>query len=198
MSLKINDVKDEDKGILSPCGILCLGCDTHLGEGVEAAKKIKEIWDGWNMLDVGPVLGMNEKNIKATLKTLNTYIKSAKKGLCPGCYIGGGPSQICGIANCVKSKGFWTCAECDDYNPEAENPCPNGKPSPVPMGDPEATMKMICTRYSKDTNSNLKKCQEIGYDAFIKEAKAKVADGWRTWQIISDEMVFKDAMLPKI
>ena len=40
----------------------------------------------------------------------------------------------------------------------------------------------------------ISECQEIGYDSFIKEVKEKVANGWRTWQIISDEMVFTDAM----
>ena len=40
----------------------------------------------------------------------------------------------------------------------------------------------------------LKKCREIGYLAFIEEAKEKVANGWRTWQIISKDMVFTNAM----
>ncbi|MFX0076013.1 MAG: DUF3795 domain-containing protein [Candidatus Hermodarchaeota archaeon] len=193
ISLKIDNIKDKDNGLLSPCGILCLGCDTHLGEGLGAAKKLKEIWEGWNLMDVAPVLGLNPKDVKATFKTLNFYLKSAdKQGICPGCHKAG--NKICGIANCVRSKDFWTCAECDDYNPESETPCPHGTPSPMLMGDSKEWMKMICTRYSKDTNNNLKRCREIGYDAFIKEAKEKVANGWRTWQVISDEMVFTKAM----
>ena len=47
MSLKLEEVNDEDRGLLSPCGILCLGCDTHLGEGIEAAKKLVDIWEGF-------------------------------------------------------------------------------------------------------------------------------------------------------
>ncbi len=195
MSLKLEEIEEEARGLLSPCGILCIGCDTYLGESVELVKKLKEIWEGWNILDVAPVLGFNTKDIKATFKTLNFYIESAnKQGKCPGCYNGGGPSKICGIANCVKSKDFWTCAECDDYNPESETPCPNGNPSPMPMGNSKEMMKMICKRYSKDNNNNLKRCREIGYAAFIKEAKEKVKNGWRTWQVISDEMVFTNSM----
>lgn len=195
MSLKLEEVNDEDRGLLSPCGILCLGCDTHLGEGIEAAKKLVDIWEGWNMLDVGPVFGLNAKVIKTTLKTLKNFIKMSSRGNCPGCFVNQGPpSSMCAIANCVKSKGYWTCAECDEYNPESETPCPHVKESPMPMVDKGQMSKMLCTRYSKDTIKNLKKCREIGYLEFIKEAKEKVAKGWRTWQIISDEMVITNAM----
>jgi len=48
--------------------------------------------------------------------------------------------------------------------------------------------------YNRDTCNNLKKCREIGYKAFIKEAREKVENGWRTWQVISDEMVFTKVM----
>lgn len=194
MELKIEDVKDEDRGKLAPCGILCLGCDSYIGDGVQAAKTIVEIWEGWNMKDVGPILGLNPKGIETTLKTLKTYIKSAKKGPCPGCSKGAPASKICGIALCVKTKGFWTCAECEDYDPESETPCPYDEKSPIPVGNKKNMMKMICTRYSRNPIENLKRCLEIGYDAFLKEAEEKVADGWRTWKIISDEMVFTDAM----
>ena len=194
MELKIEDVKEEDRGKLSPCGILCLGCDSYIGEGVKAAKNLVEIWEGWNMKDVGPTLGLTLKGIEATLKTLNTYINAAKKGTCPGCSKGAFASQVCGIAQCVKSKGFWTCAECEDYDPELETPCPHDDPSPIPIGNKKNMMKMICTRYSRNTTENLKRCLEIGYDAFLTEAEEKVANGWRTWQIISDEMVFTDSM----
>ena len=195
MSLKLEKVKEEDRGILSPCGILCLGCDTHLGEGIEAAKKVVDVWEGWNMLDVGPVLGLNEKGIKTTIKIMKKYIKMGKMGLCPGCFNNQEPpSAICGIANCVKSKGYWTCAECDEFDPESETPCPNINKDAMPIADKGQMSKMICARYSRDTVQNLKKCREIGYEVFIKEAKEKVEKGWRTWQIISDEMVFSDAM----
>ncbi len=193
MNLKLDDVKDDDRWILSPCGIPCIGCDTHIGEGLEAAKKLQEIWEGWNLADVGPFLGLSLRGIKSTLKTLESVIKAGKQGNCPGCFVGGGPSKICGIANCVKSKGYWTCAECEDYNPESETPCPHITPNPVPMADKGSMAKMICARYSRDTAQNLKKCREIGYNEFIKWAKEKVADGWRTWQVVSKDMIFTDA-----
>lgn len=195
LSLKLDDIKEEDRGILSPCGILCLGCDGHMGEGIEAAKKLLSIWEGFNFLDVGQVMGLNAKQIKTTLKTLKKYVRMEKRGKCPGCFVNTGPpSTICGIANCVKSKGYWTCAECDEYNPESKTPCPYIDEDVMPMADKGQMSKMICTRYNRNTGNNLKRCREIGYSAFIKEAIEKVTKGWRTWQVISDEMVFTNAM----
>jgi len=192
MSLKLDEVKEEDRGILAPCGILCAGCDSHLGEGIEAAKKLYEIWKGSNMEDTGPLFGMKE--IEVTLKTLKKYIESEERGKCPGCFLGGGPSSICGIAKCVRSKEYWTCAECKDFNKESETPCPHITPSPMPMADKGSMMELICKRYNRDNISNLKKCCEIGYNNFIEQAKEKIANGWRTWQVISEEKVFTEAM----
>ncbi|MFX1311349.1 MAG: DUF3795 domain-containing protein [Promethearchaeota archaeon] len=194
MKLELKDVKEEDGGILAPCGIICLGCDSYTGEGLEAAKKLKSIWEGGNIKDTGFTIGLNPDEIDITLETLNKSIKASDRGKCPGCFTGGFAAEFCGISKCVKSKGYWTCAECEDYDPTSETPCPNVGSTPVPMADPGQMTKMICTRYSRDTCNNLMRCREVGYDAFIKEIKEKVANGWRTWQVISDEMVFTNAM----
>ncbi|TFG06394.1 MAG: DUF3795 domain-containing protein [Promethearchaeota archaeon] len=195
MSLNLKEINDEDKGIIAPCGILCLGCDAHLGEGVEAARNLIKIWEGFNILDVSQATGLNAKAIKTTLNTLKKYIKMNEKGNCPGCYINPGPpSTICGIAKCVKSKGFWTCAECEEHDPESESPCPNINMKSFPMSDKGQMSKLICARYGRNNVDNLKRCREIGYKAFIKEAREKVAKGWRTWQVISKDMVFTEAM----
>ncbi len=194
MKLKLDNVKEEDKGILAPCGIICLGCDTHIGEGLDAAKNLKEIWEASNLRDAGIAIGLDLKEINTTLETISKYIEKSGRGGCPGCSKGGFASQFCGIAKCVNSKGYFTCAECDDYDPMAENPCPNEDPNPVPMANRAQMTKMICMRYNKDTCNNLKKCRKMGYKVFIKEAKEKVENGWRTWKVISDEMVFTEAM----
>ena len=194
MDLKLEDVSEEDRGVLSPCGIACLGCDTHLGEGIEAAKCVKEIWEGSNMIDTASVLRLNPDDVKTVFKVLEVVIKSGEQGKCPGCFVGSPMSQFCGIAQCVKSKGYWTCAECSEYDPNSDSPCPHVNPSPMPMADKGSMTKMICKRYGKDTVNNLQKCRDIGYQAFINEVKKKVENGWRTWKIISDEMVFTNAM----
>ena len=194
LNLKLDGVKEEDRGIVAPCGIACLGCDSHTGEGLDAAIKLKNIWEGSNLKDTGMTAGLNPDEINVTLEVLNKVIKGGERGKCPGCYIGGFAGQFCGISKCVKAKGYWTCAECDDYNPDEDIPCSNVGSNPIPMADPGQMTKLICTRYSRDTCNNLKRCQEIGYTSFIKEVKEKVANGWRTWQVISDEMVFTKAM----
>ncbi|MFX1571121.1 MAG: DUF3795 domain-containing protein [Promethearchaeota archaeon] len=194
MKLELKDVREEDRGILAPCGIICLGCDTYLGESLEAAKKLKSIWEGGNLIDASITIGLNPNDIKMTLEILSQYIEKTDREKCPGCFKGGFASQFCGIAKCIKSKGYWSCAECEDYDPMAEKPCPNEGSAPVPMADPGKMTSLICTRYSKDTCNNLKRCREIGYNAFIKEIKEKVKNGWRTWQVVSDEMVFTNTM----
>ena len=39
MQLTLDDVKQEDRGILGPCGIVCLGCEMGKDESLEAAKR---------------------------------------------------------------------------------------------------------------------------------------------------------------
>ncbi len=101
---------------------------------------------------------------------------------------------MCGVAKCVKSKNYWTCAECEDYNPDLETPCTSGvgDTTMLPLSSATEMSELLCKRYNSNTRENLKRCREIGYPEFIAEIKKKVADGWRTWQIISDEMVFTD------
>ncbi|MFX1384284.1 MAG: DUF3795 domain-containing protein [Promethearchaeota archaeon] len=185
----LNSIKTEERGMIAPCGVICLGCDFYIGDCVEAAKRVQEIWEGWNMIDIGPTLGFNAKNIKITLKTLKLFI-NRNKNTCPGCHNGGKGTKVCGIAQCVFSKGYWTCAECEDFNPESETPCPHINQDAPYITDKGKMMKLMCARYSKDLNENLKKIREIGYSEFLKEIREKVTNGWRTWQIINKGMVF--------
>jgi hypothetical protein len=62
------------------------------------------------------------------------------------------------------------------------------------MADKGTMMQLICKRYNRDNVSNLQNCREMGYTEFIKQAKEKIGNGWRTWQVISDEKVFTNAM----
>ena len=101
---------------------------------------------------------------------------------------------MCAIAKCVKSKGYWTCAECDEYDPDSLSPCPHRDPAPMPMASRAGMSELICKRYAGTTAANLQRCREIGYAAFVEEAKEKVNQGYRTWQVISPEMVFSESM----
>ncbi|MBU1056248.1 MAG: DUF3795 domain-containing protein [Proteobacteria bacterium] len=192
MDLKLLDVKPADLGKLAPCGIICLGCDQQTDESFEAAKTLVKIWEGFNMQDVGVAFGMDPEGVERTLETLKKYITIKEEmGSCPGCYVGGkGPCAICAIINCAKAKGYWTCAECDEYNPDSEYPCPHVATKVSSPFDSKGVMfALVCKRYNKNNIENLKRCREIGYPAFVSECKAEIGNGWRTWQIISKEDV---------
>lgn len=193
MKLTLNDVNEEDRGVIAPCGIMCLGCDLHRDESLEAAKTIIKIWEGFNLPDVAVVVGLKAQEICNTLETLTEYVeRRGEAGPCPGCFKGGGPSAMCSIAKCVKSKGYWTCAECEDFNPESEDPCPHSDTglTSISLGSRRETFALLCKRYSANNVENLRKCREMGYPAFIAETEEKVRTGWRTWQVISNEMLF--------
>ena len=193
MKLTLNDVNEKDRGVIAPCGIMCLGCDLHRDESLEAAKTIIKIWEGFNLPDVAVVVGLKPEEVCNTLETLRKYVERREKaGPCPGCFKDGGPSAICSIAKCVNSKGYWTCAECEDFNPESEDPCPHSDTelTSMPLGSRRETFALICKRYCANNIENLRKCREIGYPAFIEETEEKVRAGWRTWQVISNEMLF--------
>jgi len=186
MILSLNEVNKDDRGLLGHCGIICAGCDWHTNESSDAAKTVIQIWEGHNLADVAMLKGLNSQDVLATIKTLKMYVET---GSCPGCHKKEG-GFICSIGRCVKEKGYWTCAECKDYNPESIYPCPHTDTTSFP-GLPSRSefSALACKRYNSNTIDNLKRCREIGYPAFINEIKEKVGNGWRTWQVISNEMV---------
>lgn len=192
MRLTLNDVREEDRGAISPCGIICLGCDVHTNESFEAARRIISIWEGFNLADVAIIAGLDTQEVLTVISILKKFAELREKGgSCKGCYSGVGPSAICGIARCVKSKGFWTCAECEDYDTQSDRPCPHSDDAdPMPIASRGEMSAIICKRYCKNTQENLKKCREKGYPAFLDEVKERVGKGWRTWQVISNEMLF--------
>jgi hypothetical protein len=193
VELALKDVNEEDRGVVAPCGIICLGCDGHQDESLQAAKRVIEIWEGMNLPDVSVLAGLKAQEIIDTLKTLKEYVdRKEKTGPCPGCFKDGGPSAFCSVAKCVKSKGYWTCAECEDCNLESEAPCPHSDTelASTPLGSRQQTSVLTRKRYNANNIENLKKCREIGYPAFIAETKEKVRTGWRTWQVISNETLF--------
>jgi len=185
MKLSLNDVDEEDRGLLGPCGIVCAGCDWHTGESCDAAKKVIQIWEGHNLADVAMLKGLNTQDVLSAITTLKRFTES---GSCPGCHekeVG----FICSIGRCVREHGYWTCAECEDYNPESEYPCPHTDESYPGLPSRSQVSALARKRYNSNTTDNLKRCREIGYPAFIDEIGERVGNGWRTWQIISNEMV---------
>ena len=58
MQVGLRDVPEGDRGILSPCGIVCLGCELYQEESLEAAKTLVKIWNGWNVEDTAGTIGL--------------------------------------------------------------------------------------------------------------------------------------------
>ena len=143
------------------------------------------------MRDVSPGLGLESADVAGTLNTLMNYIKIKEElGHCLGSSVGAiGPCANCPIVDCAKTTGYWTCAECDDFRPDSESPCPHVEAVSNPFESKGAMFAMVCKRYSKNNLDNLKRCQEIGYPEFIAEVKEKTKNGWRTYQVISREML---------
>jgi hypothetical protein len=192
MKLSLTDIAEEDRGLLSPCGIICGGCDVYTNESVEAAKTIVQIWEGFNLADVAMAAGLISQEVLTIINNLRKFIKHREEtNTCPGCYTSGGPFKRCPIWKCVKSKGYWTCAECEECNVESESPCPHPETNypDIPLSSKGEMLHLVCKRYKSNNIENLKKCREIGYPAFVEEAKEKLGKGWRTWQVISNEMV---------
>ena len=192
MKMTLNDVNEDDRGIIAPCGIICLGCDIHQDESLDAARTLIKIWQGFNLRDVAVGFRLEAQQIHDTIATLTKWVeKREKDGPCPGCFKGGRMPAMCSIAHCVKLKGYWTCAECEDFSLESKQPCPHSDADfdSMPMGSRREIWNIVCRRYSSNNLENLRRCREIGYPAFIAETKEKVRNGWRTWQVISNEMV---------
>ena len=186
MELSLSDVNEADRGILAPCGIICAGCDWHTYESGEAAEKIIRIWEEHNLADVAFLKGLSSEEVLNTIDALKKYVGS---GSCPGCFLKQG-GFICSIGKCVKAKGYWTCAECEEYMPGTTHPCSHTEDDSNPMiPSRHESSAIVCKRYNSNPVENLKKCRKIGYPAFIEEIKEKVEKGWRTWQVISNEMV---------
>ncbi len=197
MELSLTDVAEEDQGLISPCGIVCGGCDVCTNESVDAAKTIIQIWEGYNLADVPMAAGLTSQEILDIIDKLKRFIEHREASfICPGCYTSGGPFKTCPIWRCVKSKGYWTCAECEEYSVESKSPCPHPeRDNPdVRLSSRGEMSNLICRRYESNNVENLKKCREMGYPTFIQEAKEKVGKGWRTWQIISNEMVVTERL----
>jgi hypothetical protein len=104
---------------------------------------------------------------------------------------GKGHCAVCPIVACAKSRGYWTCAECEDLDFESETPCPKME-SHVPFETSGAMFKVVCQRYDLHNVEALKRCREIGYPSFIAELKEKARNGWRTWQVISRKRLFRE------
>ena len=177
-----NELSENEKHLIAPCGIYCGACDILLGKSKNLAKEMYRILDGFNMADVGPLaMGIERERVVDFLNILQNWSQGSK---CPGCSPGGGiPS--CPVRACTQQRGFLTCAECDRM------PCNRLEEEPSP--EAAAFLRLVTKRYSNWNIGNLERIREVGYRRFVDEMQEKVRNGFLTSDVISHEMVVSEA-----
>ena len=185
-NLARDKIKKEEICLVAPCGIYCGACDPFLGRSKDLAKELYRIINGFNIVDVAPiVLDIEQEKMKEFMVILE---KLGMGKQCPGCNEGGG-NPVCPIKMCAKEKGFLTCAECEKM------PC--NLIEPDKKNDQTGAcfyLEMIMKRYSNWNIKNLERIQEIGYRQFIDEMQEKVKNGFLTSDVISSDMVITDSI----
>jgi hypothetical protein len=176
----------EETYLIAPCGIYCGACDRFLGKSNELAKELYRVIDGFNIVDVAPiVLGVEQDNMREFLAVL---AKLRDAVICPGCNAGGG-NPVCPIKACAQGKGFLTCAECEKM------PC--NLIEPKHTNDPMTAcvhLEIITKRYSNWNIKNLEYIKKVGYRQLVDEMQEKVKKGFLTSYVISSEPVITHAL----
>lgn len=184
-SLHREEVRDDEKPLIAPCGIYCGACDIFLGRSRELARELHRIMDGFNFADVGPFfMGIERQEIQAFLDMLEKWAQADR---CPGCWSSGG-NPVCPVRTCAENQGFLTCAECDRM------PCHAGKRTDADPGqNTQFWLELITKRYARWNIGNLERVREVGYRRFIDEMQERVRAGFLTSDVISDEPVITEA-----
>ena len=127
---------DINKAILAPCGLYCGVCAIHIAD--------------------------RDNNLKFKEKLVDVYkpfSKTVDDIKCKGCLSENqedifGYCKICPIRDCVKSKGFESCHQCDDF------PCKLIDRFPIPVG------KKVILRA-------IPRWKELGIEKWVEEYKNK-------------------------
>jgi hypothetical protein len=176
----------EEICLIAPCGIYCGACDRFLGKSNDLAKELYRVIDGFNIVDVAPiVLGVEQDTMKEFLEVL---AKLRDAVICSGCNAGGG-NPVCPIKTCAQEKGFLTCAECHKMPCNLIVPQQNNDPMNACV-----YLEIITKRYSNWNIKNLERIKEVGYRQFVDEMQEKVKKGFLTSDVISSEPVVSQAI----
>ena len=172
--------------LIAPCGIYCGACDRFLGKSNELAKELYRVIDGFNIVDVAPiVLGVDQDKMQEFLAVL---AKLRDAVICPGCNAGGG-NPVCPVKACVQDKGFLTCAECDKMPCNLIAPQHNNDPMTACVH-----LEIITKRYANWNIKNLEHIKAVGYRQLLDEMQEKVKKGFLTSDVISSEPVITQAL----
>jgi Protein of unknown function (DUF3795) len=185
-NLDKNKLTTKETCLIAPCGIYCGACDRFLGKSNELAKELYRVIDGFNIVDVAPiVLGVDRDKMQEFLAVL---AKLRDAVICPGCNAGGG-NPVCPVKACVQEKGFLTCAECDRMPCSLIEPQHNNDPMTACVH-----LEIITKRYANWNIKNLEHIKAVGYRQLLDEMQEKVKKGLLTSDVISSEPVITQAL----
>jgi hypothetical protein len=185
-NLDRNKLTTKETYLIAPCGIYCGACDRLLGKSNELAKELYRVIDGFNIVDVAPiVLGVDQDKMQEFLAVL---AKLRDAVICPGCNAGGG-NPVCMVKACVQDKGFLTCAECDKLPCSLIAPQHNNDPMTACVH-----LEIITKRYANWNIKNLEHIKAVGYRQLLDEMQEKVKKGFLTSDVISSEPVITQAL----
>ena len=98
------------KELVAYCGLYCGDCVKHKGEISKLAQELKELLSQEKFEKIANMIPELE-NYKEFSKVLDTISNIE----CPiGCRAGGGNAE-CEVKVCCQNKGYFTCAECDEF-----------------------------------------------------------------------------------
>jgi hypothetical protein len=103
-----------DEELVAYCGINCKNCKARSKRRIELAKSFKESLQELPLELFSQILPPY-KNIKQVMDFLEFFPQMGQMQTC--CTSEKSPcgNPSCEIRNCVRNKGFRTCAECTDY-----------------------------------------------------------------------------------
>jgi len=110
--LRIEVFMEENKNLVSYCGLYCGDCFNYRGEIADLARDLRKVLRKYKFAEVAKVIPFKEfKNYEVCYETLGAMVKLRCKRACRG---GGGP-PFCKIRDCCREKGIEGCWECDEF-----------------------------------------------------------------------------------
>lgn len=106
----------DPKSLVGYCGLYCGACGIYQGIFKQKVKELRSVIKRYGFDKVMPQLAKWEpafKYYKEFEQVLDGLVKMF--GSCPGCVADGGDPN-CKIRECVREKGYTTCAECAEHS----------------------------------------------------------------------------------
>lgn len=98
-----------DREHIAYCGLDCERCKARFGEIRGAIENLNAKFEEVNLEQMSKAIPFMRSKYRGYRKLTGFFSEE-----CPGCRNGGG-NPFCGIRKCASKRGFFTCAECDEF-----------------------------------------------------------------------------------